>query len=326
MGVQELFMSQSLVFIGIDVSKNQLDVAVRPHQVFFSVTNDEAGIKDLVQRIAKLQPISIVLEATGGYEKMVALALGVAGLPISVINPRQARDFAKALGRLAKTDRIDAACLAHFAQLLDPLPHPLAIAEQEELSLLTTRRRQLVDMITMEKNRKEHVPPHILSHIQRHIAWLQAELKQLEKQINNFIKKTPMWREKLKILKSVPGIGPVISGILLAELPELGVLDNKKIASLVGVAPFNHDSGKFKGRRRIKGGRKLVRDMLYMGTLVATRRNPVISEYYQRLLQAGKAKKVALVACLRKLLVIINTMVKKNSLWQPIYHYKFLDI
>ncbi len=196
-------MSHSSVFIGIDVSKNQLDVAVRPHQVFFSVTNDDAGIQELVQRCAELQPVSIVLEATGGYENMVALALGAAGLPISVINPRQARDFAKALGRLAKTDKIDAACLAHFAQLLDPLPLALSTAEQEKLSLLTTRRRQLVEMITMEKNRREHVSPQILSHIQRHIAWLQAELKQLERQINDFIKKTPMWREKLKILKSV---------------------------------------------------------------------------------------------------------------------------
>jgi transposase len=310
-------MSQSSVFIGIDVSKNQLDVAIRPHQVFFFVTNDDAGIRELVQRCAELQPVSIVLEATGGYENMVALALGAAGLPVSVINPRQARDFAKALGRLAKTDKIDAACLAHFAQLLDPLPHSLSTAEQEKLSSLTTRRRQLVEMITMEKNRREHAPPQILSHIQRHIAWLQAELKQLERQINDFIKKTPIWREKLRILKSVPGIGSVTTSILLAELPELGVLDNKKIASLVGVAPFNHDSGKFKGRRRIKGGRKLVRDKLYMATLVATRWNPVISEYYQRLLQAGKAKKVALVACLRKLLIIVNTMVKKNSMWQP---------
>jgi transposase len=310
-------MSQSSVFIGIDVSKNQLDVAIRPHQVFFFVTNDDAGIRELVQRCAELQPVSIVLEATGGYENMVALALGAAGLPVSVINPRQARDFAKALGRLAKTDKIDAACLAHFAQLLDPLPHSLSTAEQEKLSSLTTRRRQLVEMITMEKNRREHAPPQILSHIQRHIAWLQTELKQLERQINDFIKKTPIWREKLRILKSVPGIGSVTTSILLAELPELGVLDNKKIASLVGVAPFNHDSGKFKGRRRIKGGRKLVRDKLYMATLVATRWNPVISEYYQRLLQAGKAKKVALVACLRKLLIIVNTMVKKNSMWQP---------
>jgi len=310
-------MSQSSVFIGIDVSKNQLDVAVRPHHVFFSVTNNDAGIQDLVQRCVELQPVSIVLEATGGYENMVALALGAAGLPISVINPRQARDFAKALGKLAKTDKIDAATLAHFAQLLDPLPLPLATAEQEELSSLTTRRRQLVEMITMEKNRREHVPPHILSYIQRHIAWLQSELKQLERQINDVIKKTPMWQGKIKILQSVPGIGSVTTSILLAELPELGVLDNKKIASLVGVAPFNHDSGKFKGRRRIKGGRKMVRDKLYMATLVATRWNPVISEYYQRLLQAGKAKKVALIACLRKLLIIINTMVKKSSLWQP---------
>lgn len=310
-------MSQSSVFIGIDVSKNQLDVAVRPHQVFFSVTNDDAGIQELVQRIAEWKPASIVLEATGGYENMVALTLGAAGLPISVINPRQARDFAKALGRLAKTDKIDAACLAHFAQLLDPSPLPLPTAEQEKLSSLTTRRRQLVEMITMEKNRREHAPPQILSHIQRHITWLQAELKQLERQINDFIKKTPMWQEKLKILKSVPGIGVVTSSILLAELPELGVLDNKKLASLVGVAPFNHDSGKFKGRRRIKGGRKVVREKLYMATLVATRWNPVISEYYQRLLQAGKAKKVALVACLHKLLNIINTMLKKNSMWKP---------
>ena len=309
-------MSPSSVFIGIDVSKNQLDVAIRPHQVSFAVTNNDAGIQELVQRCRELEPVSIVLEATGGYENMVALALGAAGLPISVINPRQARDFAKALGRLAKTDKIDAACLAHFAQLLDPLPLALPTAEQEKLSLLTTRRRQLVEMITMEKNRREHAPPPILSHIQRHIAWLQAELKQLERQINDFIKKTPMWQEKLKILKSVPGIGTITTSILLAELPELGVLDNKKIASLVGVAPFNHDSGKFKGRRRIKGGRKLVRDKLYMATLVATRWNPVISAYYQRLLQAGKAKKVALVACLHKLLNIINTMVKKNSLWQ----------
>jgi transposase len=317
MGVDDLVMSQSSVFIGIDVSKNQLDVAVRPHQVSFSVTNNDAGIQELVQRCAELQPAAIVLEATGGYENMAALALGAAGLPISVINPRQARDFAKALGRLAKTDKIDAACLAHFAQLLDPLPLPLPTAEQEKLSSLTTRRRQLVDMITMEKNRREHAPPQILSHIQRHIAWLQAELKQLEREINNFIKKTPMWKEKLKILKSVPGIGVVTSSILLCELPELGLLNKKKIASLVGVAPFNHDSGKFKGRRRIKGGRKVVRDKLYMATLVATRCNPVISEYYKKLLQAGKLKKVALVACLHKLLNIINTLLKKNCLWQP---------
>lgn len=308
-------MSHSQVFIGIDVSKSRLDVAIRPNQVFFSVANNDAGIPELVQRCVELHPVSIVLEATGGYEKMAAMALGAAGLPVRVINPRQARDFAKAMGKLAKTDKVDAASLAHFAQLLDPLPHPLATTEQEELSSLTIRRRQLVEMITMEKNRKEHASPQILPQIQCHVDWLTEELNKLESQINNFINTTLIWQGKLKILESVPGIGPVTLCTLLADLPELGLLDNKKIAALVGVAPFNHDSGNFKGRRRIKGGRKYVRDKLYMATLVASRYNPIIKEYYQRLLQAGKAKKVALVACMRKLLIIINTMVKNNTLW-----------
>lgn len=308
-------MSHSQVFIGIDVSKSRLDVAIRPNRVFLSVANNDVGIQGLVQRCVELQPVSIVLEATGGYENMAAMALGVAGLPVRVINPRQARDFAKAMGKLAKTDKVDAASLAHFAQLLDPLPHPLATAEQKELSSLTIRRRQLVEMITMEKNRKEHASPKILPQIKCHIDWLTEELKKLESEINNIINTTLIWQGKLRILESVPGIGPVTLSILLADLPELGLLDNKKIAALVGVAPFNHDSGKFKGRRQIKGGRKYVRDKLYMATLVASRYNPTIKEYYQRLLQAGKAKKVALVACMRKLLIIINTMVKNNTLW-----------
>lgn len=310
-------MTKEPVFIGIDISKKKLDVALKPNNIFFSSSNDAIGIEELLVRCQEWQPKAIIMEATGGYEKPVATALETAGFPVRVINARQARDFAKALGKLLKTDKVDAACLAHLAQFLDAQPGPLAIEKYIELASLTRRRRQLVDMITTEKNHKEHTPTELLISITGHLAWLEQELRRLDQEINDFIRKHPLLKEKLKILNSVPGIGPVTLAMLLAELPELGTLNHKKIAALVGLAPYNHDSGNFKGRRRIKGGRKRLRNTFYMATLVATRHNQVIRDYYQKLTLAGKAKKVAILACARKLLTIINAMVKKNALWQP---------
>jgi transposase len=313
-------MKSNEVFIGIDVSKDKLDIAVIPQDLFFSETNDATGHGALVQRLLELQPKVILIEATGGYENAAVAALGLAHLPVKVINPRQARDFAKALGKLAKTDKIDAIVLAQFAQMVQPQPTTLPDAMQHKLSNLVTRRHQLIDMLVMEKNRLHQASLEVQPLIQHHIDWLTDELNKLDRRLDDFIKKTPLWQEKVKLLQSVKGIGSVIAHNVTAYLPELGTLNRKKIAALVGVAPFNHDSGKFKGKKMIRGGRSRVRCLLYMAAVVASRFNPVISAFYKKLLQAGKPKKLALTACARKLLTIINAMVRDNTCWdQTIY-------
>jgi transposase len=308
-------MKNTDIFVGIDVSKDKLDIAVLPQGLCFSESNDALGLGVLVPRLLELQPKVILIEATGGYENAAVAALGLARLPVKVINPRQARDFAKALGKLAKTDKIDAIVLAQFAQMVQPQPTPLPDATQQKLSNLVTRRHQLIDMLVMEKNRLHQACLEVQPQIQHHIDWLTEELNKLDRRLDDFIKKTPIWQEKVKLLQSVTGIGPVISRNIIAYLPELGTLDRKKIAALVGVAPFNHDSGKFKGKKMIRGGRSRVRCLLYMAAVVASRFNNVIRAFYEKLVQAGKPKKLALTACARKLLIIINTMVKNNTCW-----------
>jgi transposase len=285
--------------VGIDVSKGALDVQVRPSDAQWSVTNDEAGIRSLVAQLQIAAPAQIVIEATGGYELAVVSALAAAGLPVIVVNPRAVRDFARATGQLAKTDQLDAGLLARFAEQIQPEIRPLADAEQQELDALLTRRRQLIEMLTAEKNRLQQVfvvrGTRVRKSLTAHIAYLT--------------------RERDDLLQSAPGVGPVLSFTILAALPELGRLDRKAIAALVGVAPLNRDSGMFRGKRMIHGGRAPVRTALYMGALVATRHNPVIRAFYQRLLAAGKPKKVALTACMRKLLIILNAMVRHQAPW-----------
>jgi transposase len=295
-------------YVGIDVAKDRLDIAVRPTGDIWSVTNDAPGITDTVQRLARLHPKLVVLEATGGLQMPAAAALAAAGLPLAMVNPRQVRDFARATGRLAKTDRLDAQVLAHFAQAVGPAPHPLPDAQAQELTALLTRRHQVIEMLTAEKNRLR---------VQEHIRWLEQELGGLDGDLDRTIRESPLWREKDNLLRSVPGIGPVVSITLLAELPELGTLSRHQIAALVGVAPLNRDSGHFRGKRMVWGGRARVRAALYMAALVATRYNPTIKAFYQRLCGAGKAKKVALTACMRKLLIILNSMVKHQKPWAP---------
>lgn len=304
----------SLVFVGIDVSQARLDIAVRPG-TSFSLTHDESAIAALVQQLCALSPTLIVLEATGGMEIPLTSALATAGLPVVVINPRQVRDFAKASGHLAKTDALDAQVLAQFAEVMRPQPRPLPDAETRALAALLTRRRQLVEMLTSEKNRLLSTAAPIRKRLRTHIAWLERELQSTNTALAETIRQSPVWREKDELLQSVPGVGPVVTSTLLASLPELGTLTNKQIAALVGVAPLNRDSGTLRGRRTVWGGRAQVRAVLYMGALVAARFNPVIRAFYQRLCRAGKAKKVALTACMRKLLVILNAMIKHRTPW-----------
>ena len=252
-------------------------------------------------------------------ETSAASALAVAGLPCAVINPRQVRDFAKATGQLAKTDRLDAGILAQFADRIRPIPRPMPDPETKALSDLMSRRRQLIEMVTAEKNRLQCTPPGWRADVQSHITWLEGRLARLQEKLEALIKTSPTWRVNDELLQSVKGVGPVLSTTLLADLPELGTLNRKKIAALVGVAPFNRDSGTMRGKRTVWGGRAQVRAVLYMGTLAATRHNPVIKAFYTRLLAAGKAKKVALTACMRKLLTILNAMIKNQTAWQENY-------
>jgi transposase len=306
------------MYIGIDVSKQFLDVALRPSGERLRVGNDEAGIASLVARLTSLAPGLIVLEATGALQASVVAALALAKLPVAVVNPRQVRDFAKASGRLAKTDALDAAALAHFGEAMRPEPRPLLDEHTLELEALVTRRRQIIEMITAESNRLQACRSRTLRpRIQAHISWLKQQLKDVDRDMGDAIRSSPVWREKEELLRSTPGVGRIVATTLLAELPELGQLDRKQIAALVGVAPLNHDSGKRQGPRRIWGGRSQVRSVLYMAALVATRRNPVIRAFYARLLRAGKAKKLALVACMRKLLTILNSMLQHSRSWQP---------
>lgn len=304
-------------FVGIDVSKARLEVALWGSETCWRVSNDGDGIEKLITRLQGLSPRLIVMEATGGLELPVVAAMALAKLPVAVVNPTRVRDFARATGQLAKTDRLDALVLARFAQAVQPKVRPLRSEEGEHLAALVTRRRQLVAMLTAEKNRRVSTRPQLRQRLQKHIEWLQEELKSLDEEIAGFIDGNPLWEEKNTLLRSVPGIGPVTAATLLAELPELGTLNRRKIAALVGVAPVNKDSGKKRGKRRVFGGRASVRRTLYMAALSASRFNPVIRSFYERLLHRGKEKKVALTACMRKLLVILNSMLRHHRAWQP---------
>lgn len=303
-------------FIGIDVSKARLDVADAEGEASWSVANDPDGIDTLVQRLREQAPRLVVLEASGGWQMPLVAALEVAGLAVAVINPRHARAFAQASGRLAKTDRIDARLLARFGQALRPQPRPLKSAQAQELEALLGRRRQLLEMLTAERNRLACAPRCLHPDLQAHIHWLEKRLKNVDTDLDKAVKNTPAWREREQLLRSVPGVGPVLSLSLLALLPELGQLNRRQIAALAGVAPFNCDSGTYRGARHIWGGRAALRAVLYMGTLAAVRCNPILRAFYQRLRQAGKAPKVALVACMRKLLTILNAMVRSGTAWQ----------
>ena len=310
-------MNQFPLFVGIDVSKDCLDVAVRPTGEAWQVSHDSRGINDLVERLGELAPQLVVLEATGGMEMALAGELAASKLAIAVVNPRHVRDFARAAGKLAKTDALDAQVLAHFAEAMRPASRPLPDDASQELRALMARRRQLVEMITAEKNRLRTAAPRIRPKVQEHIRWLEESLVDLDRDMGDFMRSSPMWRDKDQLLRSTPGVGPVLSMTLLSDLPELGALNRGEIAALVGVAPFNRDSGALRGKRTVWGGRRQVRAALYMAALVATRYNPVLRDFYQRLCEAGKPKKVALTACMRKLLTILNVMVKHNSHWNP---------
>lgn len=301
--------------VGIDISKERLDLFARPSGTAWSVANDVAGIDQLVANLAKLAPELIVLEATGGLELAVVSALATADLPVVVVNPRQVRDFAKATGRLAKTDRIDAEVLAHFAVSVRPEIRPLKDEQTQTLAAMMTRRRQLVEMLTAEKNRLGSSRKVVRKDIQRHIGWLEARLGEIDKDLSSTIRETPLWREQDELFRSVPGVGPVLSCSIVCELPEIGTISDKKIAALVGVAPLNRDSGKFHGKRTVWGGRAHVRAVLYMAAISASRFNPVIRSLYQRLIAAGKKPKVALTACMRKLIVILNAMARNRRRW-----------
>jgi transposase len=303
-------------FIGIDVSKATLDIAVRPHGDTWQVANDATAVPALVTRLGALAPTLIVLEATGGFEHAVVGALAAAGLPVIVANPRQVRDFGKATGQLAKTDRIDAALLALFGERVRPEPRPLKDAAAEALDAVLTRRRQLLEMLTAEKNRLGFArTAAVRKSLQHHIRWLERQLADVDDDLEDAIEASPVWRATEDLLRSVPGIGPIVSRTLIGELPELGRLNRKQIAALVGVAPHARDSGTLRGKRMVWGGRAPVRAALYMSAVVASRHNPVIRAFYERLRAAGKPAKVALTACMRKLLIILNAMLKNQTPW-----------
>jgi transposase len=303
-------------FVGMDVAKAQLDIALRPTGERWAVSHDETGIAALVVRLQAVQPMLIVLEATGGYHRAVVAALAAAALPLVVVNPRQVRAFAKATGQLAKTDALDARAVAHFAEAVRPTPRPLPDAQTEELRALLARRRQLIAMRTAEQNRLEHAPQPLRTDIEAPIAWLDQRVAALDNDLDTTLRASPVWRERETLYRSVPGIGPVCARTLVLDLPELGTLSRQRLAALVGVAPFNRDSGTLRGTRTTWGGRAHVRATLYMSTLVAVRYNPVLRRFYERLRTAGKAAKVALTACMRKLLTILNAMVKHQKPWQ----------
>ncbi|MCL5962365.1 MAG: IS110 family transposase [Chloroflexi bacterium] len=311
-------MESTNLFVGIDVSKANLDVAVRPTGEGWTTTNDEAGITKLVARLKGLKPTLIVLEATGGLQEPVAIALSLARMGVAVVNPRQVRDFAKAMGKLAKTDKIDAQVLAHFGEAVRPEPRTLPDEQARVVTALLTRRRQVIEMLTAERNRLGSTRGPVRKRIETHIEWLQKELSDLDQDLAKEIRQSPVWREKDKLYQSVKGVGPVTSMTLLSGLPELGTLNHKKIAALVGVAPLNCDSGKKRGKRAIWGGRAQVRTVLYLAALSATRSNPAIKAFYQRLCKAGKPPKVALTACMHKLLTILNAMAKTKTPWRVI--------
>lgn len=303
--------------MGIDVSKSHLDVAIRPSGKSWTEANDGKGIRSLVDALTDLNPLLIVMESTAGLEMAVAVDLAAAGLPVAIVNPRQVRDFARATGKLAKTDRIDARILARFAEMVRPEVRPLKDEQVQELSALISRRRQIVEMLTAEKNRLTTAPKRIQKDIKAHIQWLEKRLDNVDDEIQKRIKASPIWREKEAILQSVPGVGPVLSASLLCDLPELGRLNRRQVAALVGVAPLNRDSGLFRGKRKVWGGRANIRAVLYMATLSSVRANSVLKLFYNRLCGEGKPPKVALTACMRKLITILNSMIKNNTPWRP---------
>ncbi len=306
-------------FIGIDVAKRQLDVAERPGGTRWATTNDVAGIAGLIERLQGSEPAAlVVLEATGGYEMALVAALTAAQVPVVVVNPRQVRDFARAVGKLAKTDTIDAGVLAHFAEAVRPEPRAVPDELTQELQGWLARRRQVLEMLLAEQQRLALSPRGIRAQIQHHVEWLRRQLADVDTELQRLIRTSPGWRESENLLRTTPGVGPVLATTLLADLPELGRLNRRQIAALVGLAPLNWDSGQQRGTRHIWGGRAPVRTTLYMATLAAVRCNPIIRAFYERLSVAGKPRKVALVACMRKLLTILNAMMQRRAAWKPV--------
>jgi len=303
------------VFIGIDISKERLDLVLRPSEEYVAFENNGRGIRKLLQTVRQARPQSIVVEATGGLETPVVLALATANLPVVVVNPRQVRDFAKATGRLAKTDRIDASVLAHFADAVRPEIRPIRTEEQRALADLVTRRRQIIEMLVREKNRLSTSTGPVRTDVRLHIRWLEKRLSRIDEELEEEIRKSDVWREKDDLLQSVPGVGRTLAITLLANLPELGDLDRKQVAALVGVAPINRDSGRMRGTRGTWGGRSYIRTVLYMATISAIRCNATIRAFWRRLKDAGKAGRVALVACMRKLLTILNAILRSGETW-----------
>jgi transposase len=313
--------------VGIDVSKNHLDAHVHETGLAFRVSNDDAGFEELLERLAGLELESVVMEATGGYESAAFAVLSVRGVPVAVVNPRTTKAFAKATNRLAKTDRADAACLAHFSAVLKPRITPLPDEEAAELDFVMTRRRQLIEQLVSEKNRRTNpqiqrlgTDSRIRQSLERHIHWLEKEIEKFDEQIKKLIQSSPAWKRKDDLLQSVPGVGPTTSANLLAHLPELGQLDRKKIAALAGLAPYNADSGQGALPRHIKGGRACARTALYMATVAAVTHNPSLRIFHKRLLAAGKNGQVALTACMRKLLIILNAVLRDNRPWNPAFN------
>lgn len=306
--------------VGIDVSQATLDVAVNPSGEQWQLTNDDAGIGQLVERLRTLQPVRIVLEATGGYELAAVAALGIAGLPVVVVNPRQVRDFARSTGQLAKTDALDAQVLALFAARIQPELRPLPDATTRELSAVLARRRQLIEMRTAEANRLKLALEAVRGDIREHLRYLDKRIKELDRELHDRLRTSPLWREKDNVLRTIPGVGPILTTTLLADVPELGTTGHKQVVALLGLAPLNRDSGQWRGKRSIWGGRGHVRAVLYMATLTAIRVNPVLKLLYERLLRAGKPRKVAVVACMHKLLRICNAVLMHNTPWsyQPL--------
>ena len=304
-------------FVGIDVSKHRLEIHLRPAGEGFTIDHDDGSVAALVERLVALEPALVVLEATGGMEVRLAAALAAADLPVAVVNPRQVRAFARAIGRLAKTDRLDAAAIAHFAEAVRPPVRPLTDEATRHLQALVARRRQLLEMLVAERNRRQAADPALHARIDAHLRWLAEALAEIERELDGAVHESSIWRAKEELLRSVPGVGPVSARTLLAELPELGSLNRRQAAALVGVAPFSRDSGKMRGRRTVWGGRAALRACLYTAAVAAARgSNPAIAGFYKRLRRAGKPAKVALTACLRKLVVTLNAMLRTNTAWR----------
>src|SRR4051794_40671379 len=311
-------MDKAPTFVGIDVSEHRLDVHARPSGEGFATDHDDEGVAGLVERLAALAPALVVLEATGGLEVRLAAALAAAGLPVAVVNPRRVRAFARAAGRLAKTDRLDAEAIARFAEAVRPPARPLPDEATRHLGALVARRRQLLEMLVAERNRRHVAGPSLREGIDAHLRWLEEALAGIERDLDAAVRESAVWRAREELLRSVPGVGPVSARTLLAELPELGSLTRRQTAALVGVAPFSRDSGRTRGKRAIGGGRAALRACLYMAVVAAVRAgNPAVAGFYGRLRAAGKPAKLALTACIRKLVVILNAMLRTGSAWKP---------